>query len=79
MSTPVFEVVIDHNDPKHHDRMNAMLRDLQTWAKRHGVAQLQRETTELRPGVTRVRFTPARRATTPVAARDRLSLTHTRR
>lgn len=75
MSTPAFEVMIDHNDPKHHDRMNVMMQDLQAWARRHGVSQLQRETIEVRPGVTRVRFTPARRAAAPAASRDRLSLT----
>ena len=74
MSTPAFEVVIDHNDPQHHDRMNAMLKDLQGWAKRHGVSELTRESTELRPGVTRVRFTPARRAAAPRAMRDSLTL-----
>lgn len=74
MGAPAFEVVIDHNDPKHHDRMEAMLRDLQAWSKRHGVTQLHRETTELRPGVVRVRFTPDRRAARATVSRDRLTL-----
>lgn len=74
MSAPAFEVVIDHNDPQHHDRMDAMLKELQAWAKRYGVSQLHRETTELRPGVTRVRFTPERRKPAVRPAMDRLTL-----
>lgn len=74
MGTPAFEVVIDHHDPRHHERMNALLKDLQAWATRHGVTQLQREEVEVRPGVTRLRFTPAARPSQARPARDRLTL-----
>jgi hypothetical protein len=74
MAVPAFEVVIDHRDPDHHARMETMLRDLQAWAKRHRVRHLHRETIELRPGVTRVRFTPDPRGGAHLPSADRLVL-----
>lgn len=76
MSAPVpaFEVVLDHNDDRHHERMAALLPELQAWAAKHGVRFLQREELELRPGVVRVRFTPDRKAAQAAAQQGRDSL-----
>jgi hypothetical protein len=78
MGVPAFEVVLDHNDPKHHDRMAGMLRDLQAWAARHGVRHVKREMQEIRPGVTRLRFTPDARGGAAAPARDSLALSPAR-
>lgn len=58
MGIPAFEVILDHTDERHHERMAALLPELQAWAAKHGVRHLQREEVELRPGVVRLRFTP---------------------
>jgi hypothetical protein len=58
MSAPVFEVVLDHRDPAHHDRMERITRDLVVWAKQHGVTQVIREERTLRPGVVKLTFYP---------------------
>ncbi|MBO9538974.1 hypothetical protein J7643_00095 [bacterium] len=56
MSTPCFEVVIDHNAPDHGAQMARATRDLFAWAKQQGCLQVTREERELRPGVRQLRF-----------------------
>lgn len=56
----VYEVVLDHNDPGHHDAMARHARELKAWAAGHKATHLVREEQELRPGVFRLRFTAQR-------------------
>lgn len=71
--TPVFEVVLDHNDPQHEDQLDRATRDLYAWARRHQCMQLIREEQEIRPGVVKLRFLP-NRAPRPRVPADRLVL-----
>jgi hypothetical protein len=74
VKAPVFEAIVDHNDPAHHDNLERLHQDLVTWARRVRAARLEREETALRPGVIRLRFYPVGPALTPVVARDQLVL-----
>ena len=58
MKTAVFEAVVDHNDPAHHAQLEKLHRDLVAWARRLRTAKIEREETQLRPGVVRLRFYP---------------------
>ncbi|MBM3268748.1 MAG: hypothetical protein FJZ01_13995 [Candidatus Sericytochromatia bacterium] len=71
---PVFEVVIDHADPAHHARMEQLRSDLLAFARRCRCSQLQREETQIRPGVMRLRFHPAGPRLQPALGADQLQL-----
>lgn len=74
MKPPVFEAVIDHNDPGHHKRIEGLTAELLAWARNHGLTRVEREELEIRPGVVRVRYFPAAQACKPVLQGDRLAL-----
>jgi hypothetical protein len=74
MKPSVFEVVIDHNDDRHHDQMNRLARELRDWAATLSTTKLIREQQEIRPGVFRIRFKPDTRALRTRLCADRLSL-----
>lgn len=74
MKVPTFEVVLDHNDPAHHDRLEKLSADLLAWARKWQVTRVEREDIQLRPGVMRLRFFPAAPAHKPVLGGDRLVL-----
>lgn len=75
MKPKVFEVVIDHNDARHHDQMDQLARELRAWAQTLATSRLIREQQEIRPGVFRIRFKPDPRALKTKLCADRLSLT----
>lgn len=70
----VFEVVIDHNDDKHHAQMDKLARELKAWASGLKTTKLIREQQEIRPGVFRIRFKPDMRAVKAPVSVDRLTL-----
>ncbi|MBM3275540.1 MAG: hypothetical protein FJZ00_10320 [Candidatus Sericytochromatia bacterium] len=74
MNSAVFEAIVDHNDPAHHDKLERLHHDLVNWARRVRAARLEREETILRPGVIRLRFYPVGAPLPPVVARDQLVL-----
>ncbi len=74
MLPPVFEVVLDHNDPAHHVRMERLAVDLLAFARRCRCSQLEREQTRVRPGVTRLRFYPSGPRLAPALGADSLDL-----
>ena len=69
-----FEVIIDHNDPGHHDQMNRLARELKAWASGLTTTKLIREEQEIRPGVFRIRFKPDLKAVRTRLGADRLAL-----
>lgn len=69
-----FEIVFDHNDPKHHERLERANRELLAWARKTGSQQLIREETELRPGVFKVRFLAKHAIAAPRLPGDNLVL-----
>lgn len=71
---PAFEVVLDHNDPKHDETLNRATRELYAWAQQIGCMRLIREEQEIRPGVYRLRFLPNRASNAPRLSRDNLVL-----
>ena len=74
MRPSVFEAVIDHNDPAHHDQMNRLARELRAWASQQTTTKLIREEQEIRPGVFRIRFKRDPRAMRRTLCADRLQL-----
>ena len=74
MARAFYEVVIDHNDPAHHDRMGHFAQELMAWAKEINCRTMTREETQIRPGVMRLRFLPDRKARRTGLGADRLQL-----
>lgn len=74
----VFEVVLDHNDPRHHEQLNRATRELLAWAQEIRCLKLIREEQEIRPGVFRLRFVPNRAIAAPRLAADNLTLSRRR-
>ncbi len=74
---PVFEVVIDHTNPKHDEQLDRATRELFAWAQQMKCTTLIREEQEIRPGVVRLRFLPNRASATRIS-RDSLVLSRSR-